>query len=409
MIWARDGLEDNQFDAARVRVGILTALPEEYLAMRSIMHATVDSSATQDPHQYCSGWFRSKDPEKPHCAVIALPAREGTRFAAAATTDMLRSFPDIRVVIMCGIGGGVPAPANPRRDVRLGDIVVATEGIIDYDHVRQVDGTTEHRRIVSGISAALLRADRALRIRELGGEEPWLAHIHEVAASNPRFQRPLVDSDPLHGLRAEQSGSSVTAPRPGVWRGKIGSADTLLRDARRRDRLAAKYGLLAFEMEGVGVATAVGAHDLHWFQVRGICDYCDNETKNDLWHDYAALVAASYVKSLLAECPPFGQAQPGGISPVGNIQVVVDSLLALPQLSDDYHRRAVLSFLPGDIRDAVPSSVTARIHVVQLVRTCERTPGGRDALLEALRLALGESSPDFRRTEAVFLRHWSGL
>lgn len=402
---AGDGLTEARFDVARTRVGILTALPEEYVAVRSLMHSVIDLPVRQDPHQYCSGWFHSKDSQQPHHVVLALQALDGTRFAATACTDMLRSFPGIQVVVMCGIAGGVPAPGDPRRDVRLGDVVVATDGIVDYDHVRLVDGTAEQRRTAHGISRALAGADRRLQTLEIEGVEPWLDLVDAAAVGNPRFRRPLPETDPLHRA-STADGTPAARPRPRTWRGTIGSADTLLRDARFRDDLAARYRLLAVEMEGAGVAAAAGARDLHWFQVRGICDYCDNATKNDVWHHYAALVAAGYTAGLLAECPPFRSEHSGEV-PVDDLQAVVESLLALPQVGDDHQRRAILSYLPGDIRYAVPDSVIARIHVVGLVRTCERTPGGRNALLDALRLALGGSSPDYRRIEELFDVHWS--
>jgi nucleoside phosphorylase len=405
MTRVHDDLDGTGIDATRIRVGILTALPEEYVAVRSLLHSVTDLPARQDPHQYCSGWFRSKDPDLPHYAVLALQTLDGTRFAATACTDMLRSFPGMRVVIMCGIAGGVPAPNNPKRDVRLGDIVVATDGIVDYGHVRLVDGIAEQRRTTSGISAALIRADRALQTLEISGEKPWLDFIDTVAAGNPLYRRPPAETDPLHQPSAT-AGAPPASVNPQVWRGMIGSADTLLRDTRFRDDLATRYNLLAVEMEGAGVAAAAGAHDLHWFQIRGICDYCDNKSKNDIWHEYAALVAAGYVASVLTECPPFRSEHSDGVL-VSNLQMIVDTLLNLPQLSDDHQRRAILAILPGHIRNSVPDSVTARIHVVGLVRTCERIPGGRNALLNALRLALGPDSPDYHRIADAFHSYWS--
>jgi hypothetical protein len=141
--------------------------------------------------------------------------------------------------------------------------------------------------------------------------------------------------------------------------------------------------------------------------VRGISDYCDNRTKNDVWHGYAALAAAAYVRGLLAACAPFERSRGESNATATGLQAVVDCLLDLAPMSDDYQRRAILAQLPGHIRTAVPDSVTARIHVVGLVRTCERIPGGRDALLDALRLAIGSTSPDFLHVESVIRSNWS--
>jgi hypothetical protein len=54
----------------------------------------------------------------------------GTNPAATAAANMLRSFPKIRFGLMVGIGGGVPSEPNddPRKDIRLGDVVVSNPG-----------------------------------------------------------------------------------------------------------------------------------------------------------------------------------------------------------------------------------------------------------------------------------------
>lgn len=51
----------------------------------------------------------------------------GTNAASNAATNMLRSFPNIRLGFMVGIGGGAPnVPSDdPCKDIRLGDVVVS--------------------------------------------------------------------------------------------------------------------------------------------------------------------------------------------------------------------------------------------------------------------------------------------
>jgi hypothetical protein len=51
-------------------------------------------------------------------------------------------------------------------------------------------------------------------------------------------------------------------------------------------------------MEGFGVADASWLAGVGYLIVRGTCDYC-NSTKNDLWHSYAALVAAAYARTVI--------------------------------------------------------------------------------------------------------------
>lgn len=402
-------------DTSDIHIGVITALPVEYAALETFLDAVSDQPTKQDPHYYRSGLLPSKDPARAHHVVVTLQTRDGTRSAASTCTDMVRSFPSLRVFIMCGIAGGIPSPDDPQRDVRLGDVVVATGGIVDYGHVRRVDGVDSLRRQSSGISTALLRADRELQVMALGGKEPWAAFLEDAAARYGRFQRPTAEKDPLTRKRsAARNDDSRSIPmvsqgsvlRPRIWRGRLGSSDILLRDVTFRDRLAAEYDVLGVEMEGAGIAAVAESHDRHWFEVRGISDYCDNQTKNNVWHDYAACAAAAYVRSLLAACPPFGGLGNGPVPSANGLQTIVDTLLALPVMADDYQRRAVLAQLPGEIRTAVPDSVTARIHVVGLIRTCERIPGGLDALLEALSLTLGATTADYLHAEAVIRQNW---
>jgi nucleoside phosphorylase len=81
---------------------------------------------------------------------------------------------------------------------------------------------------------------------------------------------------------------------------RIGSASTLLKDATFRDELNKNHGIIAYEMEGAGVAIAAATFHLSYLNVRGICDYGDNE-KNDHWQTYASVCAASFARAILEE------------------------------------------------------------------------------------------------------------
>lgn len=49
---------------------------------------------------------------------------DGLVTAAIVAKDMARSFPALRMMLMVGIGGGIPN--LPKIEIRLGDIVVGT-------------------------------------------------------------------------------------------------------------------------------------------------------------------------------------------------------------------------------------------------------------------------------------------
>jgi nucleoside phosphorylase len=260
--------------------------------------------------------------------------------------------------------------------VQLGDVVSATDGVVDYGHVRLLDGGEEQRRPTSGLSAELLRADNELAAGERfvpDGAEPW---------------RPVVDR-----VLARVPGRSPRVAPPRVHRGAIGSADKLVRSAAARDGIAERYGVCALEMEGCGIAVAAVLHSLHWYMVRGIADRAD-ATKDDSFHEYAAAAAAGYVRALLAAVPTMDDGGPPvtsawrmGSAALGEI---VEALLGLAVLRDDYLRRGFLALLPDHIRTQMVDHQVARLHVVALVQVCERFEGGRGALVGALRVALGE-------------------
>ena len=130
-----------------VTIGIIAALAIEGAAMRTLMSGPRPVRMQDDPNEYRMGRLDSAEPGRPHRAVLVTLAESDTRNAAATCTDMLRSFPHIRCVIMVGIAGGVPAPRRPQEHVRLGDVVIALDGIVDYGHVRQGPDGAEPRRV----------------------------------------------------------------------------------------------------------------------------------------------------------------------------------------------------------------------------------------------------------------------
>ena len=68
-----------------------------------------------------------------------------------------------------------------------------------------------------------------------------------------------------------------------------------MRSGQHRDQLAEQDGIIALEMEGVGVWDHFPS-----MIVKGVCEYADcHKSKN--WQEYAALVAAGGMKALLRQ------------------------------------------------------------------------------------------------------------
>jgi nucleoside phosphorylase len=297
-----------------------------------------------DPNDYRIGYLDSADNSRPHRVVLTTLPFDNTRHAATVATDLIRTFSGVRCLVMCGVAGGIPSPTQPQRHVRLGDVVVAN-GVVDYAHVRVVDGHRDLRRTIEGVSVELVRAANELQVRAYQDSElpwhEWLAPVRQMPMA--AFARPPATTDRLYigGILSPhpdpvESGHTDGVPK--VHHGAIGSADVLLRDEETRNRLAGEHGILAVEMEGSGVAAAARLHGVPWFMVRGIVDYCENTGKSDRWHAYASMTAAAYVRALLSACRPFPvwRAEPGSgalaLLPDRDNDRVVELLGRLPDL-----------------------------------------------------------------------------
>lgn len=110
------------------QVGWICALPLEAAAATALLdeeHPSLDQEPG-DTNAYTLGRIG------PHHIVIGcLPLGSmGESSATAVAKDMLRSFPNIRIGLMVGVGGGAPGPPSerPEDDIRLGDIVVSKPG-----------------------------------------------------------------------------------------------------------------------------------------------------------------------------------------------------------------------------------------------------------------------------------------
>lgn len=306
---------------------IVTALPEEFSAVLTVLDSPQDLPPVgEDGIQYVVGTLPSATAGQPHVIVLVQILDPGNATAAAAVTNLVRSFPTVSYVVMVGIAAGVPNLSEPSKHVRLGDIVVARCGVVDYDHV---DQTTDGVRLRSGVgrpSPFLAAAADRLRAGELRGQRPWEQWLGTDADRPDRaaYHRPADDTDILYATdgsdtRLAHADGAETGHRPAhpkVHLGLIGSANRSLSNASVRDTLAAQYDLRAFEMEASGVGTSSFINGREWFVVRGISDYAD-ERRDGLWRNYAALAAAAYVRALLAECRPVKPIHPGPGQRVG--------------------------------------------------------------------------------------------
>jgi nucleoside phosphorylase len=306
-------------------IGWICAITTEYVVASEFLdeeHGGPEYVSVHDNNSYTLGKIGN------HNVVIAvLPDNEyGTASAASVARDMLHSFPNIRVGLMVGIGGGAP---SRNHDIRLGDIVVSSprdenSGVFQYDFGKTIQNQSfEHTRFLNQPPTLLRTVVNDLKAQyERRGHQLERA-ISSILENNQRlrkkYKRPDPGSDRLYqsGITHPNDGGSCAAicgddpsnliSRPErtedednlvIHYGLIASANQLMKDALILDRLTAEKDVLCFEMEAAGLM-----NHFPCLVIRGICDYSDSH-KNKEWQGYAAMAAAAYAKDLLCRIHP---------------------------------------------------------------------------------------------------------
>ncbi|CZR40856.1 uncharacterized protein FPRO_10444 [Fusarium proliferatum ET1] len=307
-------------------VGWICALTTELVAAKSFFdeeyEVTLDAQAPGDNNSYSFGRMGKHD-----VIVASLPRAEyGIAPAASVARDMLRTFPNIRVGLMVGIGGGAP---RPEHDIRLGDVVVsvpsgAKGGVLHHNRGKTIQQQEFH--LTGSLNQPpqfLLTAVGALEADYEGQGHELNERIEEALSKRPRlrkrYARPLAATDRLYEsshIHSESPKSTACKNNcgeenvisregrgddeddPMIHYGLIASSDKLMKDATVRDKLARDEGVLCFETEAAGLM-----NHFPCLIIRGICDYADSH-KNKEWQGFAAMTAAAYAKELLQKIAP---------------------------------------------------------------------------------------------------------
>jgi nucleoside phosphorylase len=307
-------------------VGWICAIRTEYVAAQAFLddkHEGPEYVSPNDNNDYTLGRVGK------HNVVIAvLPHGEyGISSATGVAKDMLNTFPNVRIGLMVGIGGGAP---SPKHDIRLGDIVVSASGdgkggVFHHDFGKRIQGQNfQNTGFLNQPPIVLRTAVNGLMAQyEIEGHRIGDA-INSVFDRKPRlrknYKRPEPSTDRLyqagvtHPLNVDSSCAVVCGSdpsnlilrpertqdedNPAIHYGLIASANQLMKNALVRDRLAAEKDVLCFEMEAAGLM-----NHFPCLVIRGICDYSDTH-KNKEWQGYAAMTAAAYAKDLLCRIAP---------------------------------------------------------------------------------------------------------
>ncbi|KAH6970509.1 ankyrin repeat-containing domain protein [Ilyonectria sp. MPI-CAGE-AT-0026] len=312
-------------------VGWVCALPKEQTAATAMLnHRHADlPKPPNDSNTYTLGSVGK------HNVVIAcLPkGKIGTCSAATVATQMVRTFPSIKIGLMVGIGGGIP----PK--VRLGDVVVSTPvgqfpGVVQWDFGKAKEGGNfERTGSLNNPPTSLLTALTKLETEhELNGpripeyldelKEKWPKLVPKYLRSdsledvlfsvNYGHVAERTDCGAIPGHEDEEEGeencrfcdkTQVVRRKPRDMRvhyGLIASSNQVIKDATFRDRLTKDLGghVLCVEMEAAGLV-----NNFPCIVIRGICDYADSH-KNKHWQEHAAAIAAAFAKELLQYVQP---------------------------------------------------------------------------------------------------------
>ncbi|KAI6534177.1 hypothetical protein MCOR10_002449 [Pyricularia oryzae] len=306
---------------AKYTIGWIVAIETEFSASATFFdeeHDNVDT-VDNDENAYLFGSIGT------HNVVMAsLPkGRIGTNPAASAIGDMVRSFPNLRFVIMVGIACGAPTAHN---DIRLGDVVVGVPGSgqggvrhCDFGVSRQNADFKEYGHL-NGPPTKVLGAITRLHTKHTRRGHDFEKRITANLDKNPpmksRFSRPKTDMlykpDCEHPTGKNISLCSITCPPESILErternkddfirvhyGIIASGNRKIEDAVYRDKYAEEANILCFEMEAAGIMNRFPC-----LVIRGICDYADTHINKD-WQGFAAMAAAAYAYDFLSSIPP---------------------------------------------------------------------------------------------------------
>ncbi|KAK6197686.1 hypothetical protein LQW54_010648 [Pestalotiopsis sp. IQ-011] len=337
-------------------IAIVCALETEYNTVSLVFDEFWDEDedkygkAAGDSNHYTTGRIAHYN------VVLALLPHMGKVNAAGAAASMRSSYRAIRLALIVGICGGIPA--GNHGDILLGDVIIS-KSLVQYDFGRQYPDKFERKDTVEDNLGrpnkdirnllALFATDRgrerlekrtldcleqvqakAVSKRRIGREryrypgtakdilfEPDYRHKHHgrptcacrdclhdlspVCEDAIRMscidlgcdETRLMKRQQLEEKQQLEREGNAAMQQPAIHIGAIASGDAVIKSAVHRDKIAQEEGVIAFEMEGAGVWDEVPC-----IVVKGVCDYADCH-KHKGWQNFAAATAAAAAKAIL--------------------------------------------------------------------------------------------------------------
>ncbi|KAJ6157411.1 hypothetical protein N7470_005003 [Penicillium chermesinum] len=265
-----------------------------------------------DPNTYRNGRIGE------HNVVLLLLPGIGSASAASAAASLRKSYPMINLVFLVGVCGGVPSVGGlpskfvpkdateisrhaPSKDIRgliaylkTGSGRMELEEVTDenlrairhaaasksFEHSYEYPGPSEDELFAATYNHKHRNLACDVCDEDIFCEEASKASCDELGCDKTQLV-------PRKRLRTPQAG------RPGIFIGRVASADTVMKSGQHRDCIAEWCNAIAFEMEGAGLWDEVPS-----IVVKGVCDYADSH-KHKAWQPFAAATAAAVTKSIL--------------------------------------------------------------------------------------------------------------
>ncbi|KAK4223175.1 nucleoside phosphorylase domain-containing protein [Podospora fimiseda] len=287
-------------------IAIMCALPLEATTVSELFEERWDVMKLEiqpnDANAYSIGSIG------PHSVVLVHLPRVGKVSYATIAAHLGRSFPSLRLAVLVGICGGIPAGSDDQ--VLLGDVVISDK-IVEYDLGKQlvVKNPTRKKLMQENIFRGLQDLQQSLGDSAAYPGRKWdklfrpdYVHRHRKSLDCSECTDNKV-CDLSVKIACEELGCSEEgletkmrlreSHNPVIHFGFLASGDTVMRSGKLRDDIAKQ------------------TNDIAWIVIKGACDYADCH-KNKKFQGYATETAAAATKDFLytkntSESPPSTQ------------------------------------------------------------------------------------------------------
>merc|ERR1712106_709524 len=257
------------------------------------------------------------------CVVTKLPmtghSREASIASGSSTTRLLGTFQGVEYVFIVGVGGGVPHYTDYARHVRLGDVVLAAPNKEGQRFIYQYCQAAEVRQSGEVVFETKSWCPPELSLQLIGeqladGDSCWQDNYQAAVEQldGETWTRPDQDTDKLfmsigggdlievgHPTPAQGTQDPRVDGTPVLHVGPVAAGRGVALDDQLRQEFAYKNGILAYDSELDSVVESIyGNRKDHYMLIRGVADYKDGTRRRE-WQHYAALMAASVLKSII--------------------------------------------------------------------------------------------------------------